>query len=101
MKITFSPMRDDRVLRLERAGDRLTINGEAFDFSPLPEGATLPTEAVACDWIAGAVTRVNGVLAIPLILPLGPDAPSAARFPMPVVPGGDGPIPLPTEETPA
>lgn len=44
MHITLTPMRRDASLQLERAGDLLVINGEAFDFSALPDGATLPME---------------------------------------------------------
>jgi len=45
MRITLSPQsRDDR-LTLHRAGDVLTINGQALDFGPLPQGGSLPAAA--------------------------------------------------------
>ena len=101
MHITLSPIRSDAVLTLHRAGDVLTINGAALDLSVLAEGATLPAGAVACDWIAGPITRIGGALHLTLLLPHGaiPDpAPPEARavtHPAPIILEGDGPVPLP------
>jgi len=95
MHITLSPMRHDGCLTLVRAGDTLTINGVDFDLSPLPEGAVLPQEAVACDWLSGEVSRRRGVLHLSLILPHGPGAPEARLFPAPLTLTGDGPVDLP------
>jgi hypothetical protein len=95
MKISFSPVRRDEQLELHRAGDVLTINGEAFDFGPLPEGATLPAEAIDSDWFAGPVERIDGELHLTLVLPHGPQAPEATRFPAPLDLGGDGPVDVP------
>ena len=52
MHITLSPSRRDDRLTLSKKGDTLTINGEAFDLSAIPDGATLPRDAVACEWPA-------------------------------------------------
>lgn len=98
MHITFSPMRRDGPITVSRAGDSLTIDGEAFDFSPLPEGATLPPEAIGGDWFAGPVERISGVLHLTLILPHGADAPQETLFPAPLTLTGDGPAPLPRYE---
>ena len=95
MKITLSPTRGDRPLTLTRSGDILTINGEVFDFSALPEGATLPRTAVSCDWLAGDVTRIDGVLHLGLTLPHGANAPKITRFPEALTITADGPITLP------
>ena len=95
MHITFSPMRHDARLALARKGDALVVNGEVFDFAPLPEGASLPASAVASPWFAGPVTRIGGVLHLALILPHGVSAPEATRFPAPLVVRKDGPIALP------
>ncbi|MFN4131275.1 MAG: hypothetical protein ACK4GC_15875 [Paracoccaceae bacterium] len=100
MQITLSPMRRDDVLTLHRAGDILTINGEAFDFSPLPEGATLPREAVDCDWLASDVTRTGGALHLTLILPHGAEAPPETLFPAPVIDPANGPVELPPHSLP-
>jgi hypothetical protein len=98
MQITFSPTRRDTPMALSRSGDTLTINGEVFDFSPLPEGATLPPEAIASDWFAGPVERVDGALRLTLVLPHGANAPEETRFPAPVAMTGDGPVPMPPYE---
>ena len=101
MKLTFTPMRRDDRLELHRTGDVLTINGEAFDFGPLPEGATLPREAIDSDWFAGPVERIGGVLHVSLILPHGPHAPDATRVPAPLEIEGDGSVVVPAWAEPA
>jgi len=98
MQITLTPQRRDDRLSLVRSGDVLTINGEAFDFAALPEGGTLPRDAVACDWLASDVTRTEGVLHLTLILPHGVDAPQATLFPAALTLTGDGPVALPAYE---
>ena len=98
MKLTFSPTRSDTAMELSRSGDVLTINGEVFDFSPLPEGATLPPEAIAGDWFAGPVERIGGTLHVALRLPHGTNAPQETLFPAPITLTGDGPVALPPYE---
>lgn len=95
MQITFSPIRRDDQLTLEKSGDVLIINGEAFDFAPLPEGATLPQAAVACDWLLSDVERHDGEVHLTLCLPHGSSAPGETLFPKPVRVTGDGPITVP------
>jgi len=95
MKLTFYPMRRATPMTLSRSGDTLTINGEAFDFSPLPDGATLPEEAIASEWFSGPVERIDGVLHVKLRLPHGDNAPQQTLFPAPITLTGDGPVPLP------
>jgi hypothetical protein len=95
MHISLTPMRRDDRLYLTRAGDILTFNGAAFDFGPIPEGATLPQDAVNCQWLASDIWRLDGVLHLTLILPHGPLAPQATLFPVPIMLARDGPVPLP------
>ena len=104
MNIIFSPDGNRPVQPvIIKSGDILTINGEAFDFSGIPAGATLPRAAITCDGIAGDVTRdAAGVLTVPVILPHGTEAPEETRFPAPLIDVADGPVELPlynTEET--
>ena len=87
-------MRED-TLAVTKTGDALTINGVAYDFTQLPDGATLPREAVDCEYIASDVTRVNGEIELTLLLPITPQASEAARFPAPITVTADGPITLP------
>lgn len=97
MKISLSPVSLAYApdFSLSRTGDVLTINGEPFDLSQLPEGATLPAEAIESEHFSGPVTRVGGVLHLTLRFPIGPDASEAACFPKPVYVTGDGPVGLP------
>jgi hypothetical protein len=95
MQIILSPIRAETLLTLHRAGDVLTVNGEVFDFSGIPEGATLPREAVACDWLASDITRQGGALQMTILLPHGANAPEETRHPAPLVLTGDGPVNLP------
>lgn len=93
--LTFSPQCRSDVLQVSVAGDVLTLNGVAFDFMDLPEGATLPREAIDSPWIAGDVQRFDGILQLPLLLPITADASDAARFPQPLTVTQDGPVELP------
>ena len=95
MIIKLSPQRRDDRLTVKKSGDKLTINGKAYDFSKLPDGATLPTEAHDCEWILGGVDRVDGELNLTLILPHGANAPETTRFPRPIINPADGKINLP------
>lgn len=98
MQISLSPMRRDDRLELIRKGDILTINGEVFDLSGIPDGATLPQEAVACHWLASDIERINGDIHLTLILPHGADAPQDTRFPATLTLTEDGPVSLPEYE---
>lgn len=87
-------------LHLERTSDTLIINGEAFDFSGIGKGDTLPDGAAACGcpYIVGDIERDDaGKLHISLVLPHaeGNVAPHEARFPAPIVDPASGPISLP------
>lgn len=99
MHIAFSPVRTDRRPVFEKSGDILVIDGEAFDFSGLPEGGRLPSEAVETDWITGCIERRDGLLSLTLLLPHGADAPGETLFPVPVTVTADGPIPQSPYET--
>lgn len=98
MQINLHPQLNNTPMTLSRSGDILTINGESFDFSPLVDGDTLPTEAIGSDWFNGPVEKVSGTLHISLILPHGSNAPDSTRFPDPITVVGDGPITLPPYE---
>jgi len=96
MIINLSPVRSDEALpTLSAAGDVLTLNGEVFDFGPLPEGASLPASAVESDWFVGEVERLAGELHITLRLPHGRGPSQAVAFPEPLVVSRGGPIALP------
>jgi len=95
MKINLSPQRRDDQLTLEKAGDTLTFNGTEYDFSQLPDGGTLPADAVDCEFVIGTVERIDGELELTLLLPHGANASEAARFPQPILDPADGKVELP------
>jgi hypothetical protein len=95
VQINLSPVRSNATLLVSKLGDILAINGEAFDFSQLPEGATLPAEAIGSDHFAGPVERTNGELHLTLRLPHGPNPSQAVAFPQPITVTQDGPVELP------
>lgn len=101
--ITYFPQRrDDLTLdALMWSGDVLTINGAVLDLSGIPEGATLPGDAVDHPLVVGEISRGGGALSVTLILPLGANPSDEARFPAQIT-GADGPVPIPAthiEET--
>lgn len=94
MIIKLSPVRSDLSLAIAKSGDTLEVNAVALDFSRLPDGATLPAEAVGCEFVIAPVERINGDLVVTLMLPHAADAPQAARFPVDLYPT-DGQVHLP------
>lgn len=95
MLIHLQPQRRDDMLTVIKAGDVLTINGDAVDLSVIPDGAELPSDAIDNAWLTGAVRRVDGVLHVSLIFPHGPEASESVRFPAAIVDPPDGAIALP------
>ena len=95
MIITLLPQRREDTLTLSKQGDTLNINGVGYDFSLLPEGGTLPAEAVGCEYVIGPVERVDGEIQISLIFPHGAEASENVRFPQPIVVNTDGNVELP------
>lgn len=100
MKIQLSPQVRADSLEVLKAGDKLNINGEDFDFAPLAEGGLLPVAAVDCEFVVGDVRRQGGELQLTLLLPIAWDAPESCAFPEPILNPADGRVPLPTDEVP-
>ncbi|WEZ90470.1 tail fiber assembly protein [Pseudomonas sp. NyZ480] len=94
MIIKLSPVRSDAGLSVVKSGDILEVNAVALDFSCLADGATLPGQAVGCEFVIGPVERINGELVLTLMLPHAADASPAARFPVDLYPA-DGQVQLP------
>lgn len=94
MIIKLSPVRSDVSLSVYKSGDTLELNSVAMDFSRLPDGATLPAEAVGSEFVIAPVERINGDLVLTLMLPHDADAPQGARFPVDLYPA-DGQVQLP------
>jgi len=96
MNIVFSPVRLDRPLpTVVYSKDALTIDGQLFDFGPLPDGATLPASAVDSEWFTDCIERVNGEISLTLMLPHGPNPPDVVAFPEPIRVTKAGAVKLP------
>lgn len=95
MIINLNAQRRDDTLSLNKQGETLTINGIPYAFSQLPEGATLPREAIGCEFIVSDVNRVNGEIELTILLPHGANASHEARFPEPIIKNDDGQVVLP------
>ena len=95
MLINLSPIRDDRTLNITKTADTLTINGVPYDFSNLPNGGTLPREAINCEFIISDVNRINGEIELTILLPHSANASHEARFPEPIIKNNDGQVVLP------
>lgn len=100
MKINLSPSRRDDTLTVEKTGDRLRINGELFNFGPLPDGATIPAGITPCGWIVGPVSRINGEIELTLILPHGANPSKSVAFPSPIINPPDGDVAIPFDPAP-
>lgn len=98
MQIRFSPIRHEHAISLGKSRDILIINEEAFDFTVIPEGATLPRVAVNSPWLASDVERINGQICLTILLPHGANASQATLFPTPISVEEDGLIQLPLYE---
>ena len=95
MILNYSPQRRDNTLTIIKAGDILTINGTVYDFTNLLDGATLPREAIDCEFIISDVNRINGEIELTILLPHGANASHEARFPEPINMTNDGQVVLP------
>jgi len=95
MQIKFNPQRRNDTLNVEKQGDKLIVNGVEYDFTSIPEGATLPADAIGSDLFSGNVERVGGALKVTLTLPHGPNPSKAVAFPEPINVVSDGPVALP------
>lgn len=96
MIIKFTPQLSGRApANISVAGEAITIDSVVLDLSQLPDGASLPREAIACEWIADDVRRIDGVLHVPVVLAISADASEAACFPEPITVTKDGPVEMP------
>jgi len=103
MKITLSAVRRDETLVVHRQGAVLTVNGEAFDFSRMQDGDTLPASAVASLWFADNtdIDCVGGELELTMILPYPEVHSPAQAFPIPLLSVPDGPVEFPQGPVPS
>lgn len=102
MKITFYPQRRDDELTLFLQGENLTVSGDILDLSTIPDGATVPMDAIDNPFICGPIDRIDGELCVNLLLPRNTpfgvfDEAGRMRQPFEVTVTRDGDIALPIE----
>lgn len=84
-------------LSLDRQGDVLTVNGDALDFSDLPDGGYYPPEAIDNPHVPAGARREDGRIHVAVILPYSvPSAPRSVTHPELLDLVADGPVVLPT-----
>lgn len=84
-------------------GDKLYINGDEYDFSPMGLGDQLPAEACTPNLFLeqSHITRGDNGIELTIRLPHGPRAPHDRRFMQSIVVTQDGDIELPPYDMPA
>lgn len=95
MKITLKPQVCESRPSYEKDGDALIIGGDRFDFSPLPDGAILPEEAINSRWFPEDIKRVDGELQVTLIVPFSPWQRDVLGERLVIENPADGPLQLP------
>ncbi|MCH5583099.1 hypothetical protein [Pseudomonas syringae] len=98
MHVKLSPQRRDDLLSIRLRSDTLIINGEAFDFSPLTEGSTIPATAVDTQWLVGDIERTGLDLYINVLFPIPANYTEDQAFPSPLEVQSDGPVQMPGVE---
>jgi len=78
IKLNFSPVRADEKTQASIDGTVLTVNGEAFDLSDIPDGATVNHPVIQ------NATRNGDDYELTITLTHGANAPHGTRFPEPV-----------------
>ena len=101
MRIILSPVRMDSTLSVYKEDQKLTINGELFDFSPMGEGDTLPDGSVHSEWVVGDVNKYSDGLELKIVFPIPFDYTQEQAFPVPLENIVDGLVPFPKSESQA
>jgi hypothetical protein len=100
MIIHLLPQDSDDRITVEKAGDVLTVNGAAFDFTPLEVDASIPATALDSTYFYQQISRDStGEITLYLLFPQASNAPYDSRFPLPLSVTEDGPVTLPDTET--
>lgn len=95
MNIILSPVRMDDTLEIFKEGNKLTLSGEVFDFTPMQEGSTLPSSAIDSRWFDQTVDMVDGEITLTIFLPNPVNYSPEQAFPAPLLSVPDGLVELP------
>ncbi|UNM22141.1 hypothetical protein K0P33_12080 [Pseudomonas sp. ArH3a] len=83
MRITLLPVISEKTLKASVSSDVLTVNGEKFDFGPMPDNHTISADAVGCEWISinQPISKVDRVISLTMKLPCSWETPDEVRSP--------------------
>ena len=99
MKIKLFPFLTDDRLEASVSGDVITINGQAFDFSPLKDGQRLPGFAIDSEYFIGSefIERKGKTIYLTLRFPVAWESPEEYRNPPEpiVIDARSGPVKFP------
>lgn len=95
MKITLVPQRNNNTITVTKNGNVLTINDMVFDFSVIPNGASLPASATGSLFFCGDIERIVDDLQLSILLPHSANPSPAVAFPVVLINPPDGPLELP------
>lgn len=99
-KISLSSQFSENVLRLEKSGNILKVNGTPYDFSNLNDGDEIPADAIDNDIIVGSITKDNGVVNLTIVRPYkNVNAPESVCFPEPLILTNDGEVTFNEKDT--
>lgn len=91
-KINLSPQVREDTLSVSVSGSTIIINGQTFDLEPLQDGATLPCDAFATEFIVSDVARSGDTIELTLLFPIPSNATEEQRFPKPVYVDASGQV---------
>ncbi|WP_295487872.1 hypothetical protein [uncultured Pseudomonas sp.] len=97
--ISFQPIRFDYDLIVRKDGDVLEVNANRFDFSVIPDGASLPAEAIIVkdqNMFVGEISRSGDTISLRLLLPYRPNPSYEVAFPEPTLATEDGYVRIPS-----
>ncbi|MDT8245444.1 hypothetical protein RQ698_11025 [Pseudomonas aeruginosa] len=99
MRITLSPVfvlpGESIAMDLAVYGDAVHLNGEVYDFSPLPDGGELPAGAIPGEIFFGVISRQGREIVMTVRLPVDETSTEVALYPDPIHVTEDGPVELP------
>lgn len=84
-------------LSVAKMGSSLVINGREYDFGRMQDGDSLYDVSTAVDspYVFGELHKVEGVVQMELVFPIGINAPHEAKFPESILITEDGAVTLP------
>lgn len=98
--ISYPRLGSMQPLAVSKSGQELIVNGEAYDFSVIPDGSELPhaDKATGCWHFHGPIRREDGDLHITLRMPISDRPTQSQAFPEPIHVTDDGPVHLPADD---